>query len=630
MTEKSSLIRNLIKKKVGENMARMFPQCLPASVCRDKKRSSEVKVYEKLQATLTDDYVVFYSVAWLARGNGSVRSEDYAAWLDKPYASSYPIGEADFVILHPRKGLLVLEVKGGRLEIDSGSWYSRDRNNQLHDIHSPVEQAKKNLFALLNKLREHPKLRHCFFQTGYGVILPDCSWPEGAVNLDATASISGCHGDMAQLGQRITGIMNYWQGAWKAWRNTGVKRQENAQTCQELSAIDMKVLIDYLAPTMELKRPTMDSLIKAQQEEVVNLTEKQFFLLNTLSRQRRALISGGAGTGKTMLALEKAKRLAEAGYRTLFTCTNRLLAENLRAQVPAMENLTIINFHQLCHQWAAKAGISLPNPDGADQRQQSEEFFNVQLPEYLLQALDVVPDRFDAIVVDEGQDFFADWWAVLLLCLQDAEKGILYIFYDQNQNIWNEKADFPLDLDPFTLSENLRNTRQIHQLLEGYFKGEDYNGAGPEGGAVEYIEIGEAADKAALQSLLTELVKKITGKEKVKPSDIAILTGKRRDNSLLAGVAELSGYPLTSRTDSAGIVFTSIRRFKGMERAVVILIELDELVEEGCLLDGLKDRLSKKIDPHALAQGLLYVGLSRAQSYLYVVGRRQVLSEIRT
>ena len=610
-------------------MARMFPQRLPTEVCKDKKRSSEVKVYEKLRATLPDDYVVFYSVAWLARGSDGIRSEDYAAWLEKPYAGAYPIGEADFVVLHPRKGLLVFEVKGGRLEIDSGSWFSRDRNNQLHDIHSPVEQAKKNLFTLLNKLREHPKLRQCFFQTGYGVILPDCSWPEGAASLEALTSVSACHGDMGKLGQRIIGIMNYWQSVWQSWRDAGNNRKGIASTGQDLSVHDMKTLIDYLAPTMELRRPTMESVIKVQQEEVLHLTEQQFSLLNTLSRQRRALISGGAGTGKTMLALEKARRLAEAGCRTLFTCTNRLLAENLRSQIPAMKNLTIVHFHQLCHQWAAKAGIDLPNPDGANQRQQPEDFFNVQLPEYLLQALEVVPDRFDAIVVDEGQDFFADWWAVLLLCLQDAEKGILYIFYDQNQNIWNDKADFPLELEPFTLTENLRNTRQIHQLLAGYFEGEDYNAAGPEGSAVEYIETDKAADTVALQSVLAELVKKITGKEKVKTSDIVILTGKRRDNSLLSGVTELAGCPLTTRTDSAGIVFTSIRRFKGMERAVVILIELDELVEENCLLDGLKSRLSNEIDPHSLAQGLLYVGLSRAQSYLYVVGTKSVLNRIK-
>ena len=607
----------------------MFPQHLPNELCRDQKRSSEVKVFDNLKMTLPDDYVVFYSVSWLTRGGGRTRPEDYAAWLDKPYTGAYPIGEADFVILHPRKGLLVLEVKGGRLEMESGNWYSRDRHNQLHEIHSPVEQSKKNLFTLLAKLREHPKLRNCFFQAGYGMILPDCSWPEGAASLEALTSVSACHGDMGQLGQRITGIMNYWQSVWQAWRQAGSNRQGNVATGQELSAQDMKVLIDYLAPTMELKRPAMSSLIRAQQEEVVHLTEKQFSLLNTLSRQRRALISGGAGTGKTMMALEKARRLAESGYRTLFTCTNRLLAENLRAQFPAMENLTIVHFHQLCHQWAAKAGISLPNPDGADQRQQSEDFFNVQLPEYLLQALEVVPDRFDAIVVDEGQDFFADWWAVLMLCLQDAEKDILYIFYDQNQNIWNEKANFPLDLEPFTLSENLRNTRQIHQLLAGYFKGEDYNGAGPEGSAVEYIETGDGVNKVALYSVLADIIKKITGKEKVKPSDIVILTGKRRDNSLLAGFGELAGYPLISRMDAEGIVFTSIRRFKGMERAVVILIELDELVEEGCLLDGIRERMSANIDLHNLAQGLLYVGLSRAQSYLYVVGTRNVLSKIR-
>ena len=146
---------------------------------------------------------------------------------------------------------------------------------------------------------------------------------------------------------------------------------------------------------------------------------------------------------------------------------------------------------------------------------------------------------------------------------------------------------------------------------------------------MEYIETGDGVDKAELHSILTDLIKKITGKEKVKPADIVVLTGKRRNDSLLAGFEELAGYRLTSRNDGDGIVFTSIRRFKGMERAVVILIELDELVEESCLLDGLKNRMPKKIDPHALAQGLLYVGLSRAQSYLYVVGTKSVLSKIR-
>src|SRR4051812_16600982 len=104
-------------------MATMFPNRLADATTGDPKRAAEVAVYEALRAQLGEEYVVFYSVAWLSKSpNGGA-----------------PDGETDFVLLHPQKGVLVIEVKGGTIGHDGASdtWTSTDRFGQRHVIHNP-------------------------------------------------------------------------------------------------------------------------------------------------------------------------------------------------------------------------------------------------------------------------------------------------------------------------------------------------------------------------------------------------------------------------------------------------------------------------------------------------------------
>jgi hypothetical protein len=111
-------------------------------------------------------------------------------------------------------------------------------------------------------------------------------------------------------------------------------------------------------------------------------------------------VSGGAGTGQTVLALEKARRLAAEGLEVLLTCFNKPLAEFLRRCSGQADRLTIANFHQFCWQMAQEAGVPLPGPAAGEP---PPGFFDATLPEALLTALERLPARgFDAIVVDEG------------------------------------------------------------------------------------------------------------------------------------------------------------------------------------------------------------------------------------
>jgi hypothetical protein len=112
-------------------MARMFPER-----ARPSAPASERLVHERLRETLDDGYVVFHSVAWHGRG-------------------AKPDGEIDFVIAHPTLGLLLLEVKGGRIGTDpaSGVWTSRDQAGEIHVIKDPYAQALAAKHELVDEIR---------------------------------------------------------------------------------------------------------------------------------------------------------------------------------------------------------------------------------------------------------------------------------------------------------------------------------------------------------------------------------------------------------------------------------------------------------------------------------------------
>jgi hypothetical protein len=169
--------------------------------------------------------------------------------------------------------------------------------------------------------------------------------------------------DLTWLAKKIDAIFAYWRA------------KEGREEALDPEAV--RLLEEVLAPTFELRQP-LGALLRDEDRQIIRLTEQQFTVLNGLKRNRRVAISGGAGTGKTVLAIEKAKRLATEGYRTLLTCFNRPLAEYLQGSASQVENLTIVNFQRLCDELAQKAGI-----DG--QARQSEvqlqTFFDDVLPE---------------------------------------------------------------------------------------------------------------------------------------------------------------------------------------------------------------------------------------------------------
>jgi hypothetical protein len=207
----------------------------------------------------------------------------------------------------------------------------------------------------------------------------------------------------------------------------------------------------------------------AEQRRMIELTEQQYPVRDTLNRVQRAAIAGCAGSGKTLLAVEKAVRLAGQNQRVLLTCFNKGLAAE--ARIPAPGALDIIHFHELCDELAQQAGVPLSTPSDP---QELDVFFNHELPNALVEAADRLTTRCDAIVVDEGQDFRDEWWIALQMLLRDTERGTLYIFYNDNQRFYSAERQLPIPSGQhYILTTNCRNTQQIHAVVCRFYSGEE-------------------------------------------------------------------------------------------------------------------------------------------------------------
>ncbi len=170
------------------------------------------------------------------------------------------------------------------------------------------------------------------------------------------------------------------------------------------------------ARDLEIASPLAAGVASAE-AQIVTLTERQFTILDMLNAQRRAVILGVAGSGKTLLAAEKARRLAAQGFEVLLTCFNRPLAEYLAATIGRLDRVTVSTFHRLAEKFGQEAGLIGPDPA------HDTPYFD-GLPDVLDRALRTVPEpRFDAIVVDEGQDLDQEWWLPLLDLLRDPASG---------------------------------------------------------------------------------------------------------------------------------------------------------------------------------------------------------------
>ncbi len=546
-------------------MAVMWPRKLPDYISDDILRSTECKVYRHLQSVLEDPFVVFYS----------------RPWLGLTYLGEERYGECDFLIAHPDLGILAIEVKGGGVAYDpeEDSWTSRDRWGIVHRIKNPVGQARSSKHQILKKLRNSSAWRSRRIRARHGVILPNSERPSEDLGADMPLSIF-C-------------FLDEFENDLRGWVLERFGELDEFSTREEPLGDDgIRALEELLAHPFTLHVP-LGNVLADDDITIETLTHQQFHILTAIQDIPRAAISGGAGTGKTVLAMEEAIRRAEDGKTVLLTCYNKPLAVELRLRLEPWKGVTVATFHELCLRFAIEAGIPVPEDPNEDR------LFTEKYPQALIRALKIRKDRrFDAIIVDEGQDFAPLWLSAINLAL--APEGVLRIFYDSNQSVYGSITTLPgdIELSPIKLSLNLRNTRRIHAVIQNYYSGTAVRPIGPEGVNVEWIQ---TESEREIYSIIDEKIRHLVSEERVKPSDIAVLVASGRDITECAPNNWLGGEECRKSDEKRdeAILLDTVRRFKGLESRIVIVAVTPRLADD---------------------RELIYVALSRARVYLIVVG----------
>jgi superfamily I DNA and RNA helicase len=334
------------------------------------------------------------------------------------------------------------------------------------------------------------------------------------------------------------------------------------------------------------------------------LTQEQATILQVTRLLRRVEVRGGAGSGKTLLALQQAKELTRGrgdrqAQRVALLCYSIGLAEYLKRQVAGWHRKDkpafVGTFEEFGAQWGAPSGS-----------RQDSTFWEETLPRVMSDLAEHLPfkDRYDTIVVDEAQDFADSWWPPVLGALRDEEDGGLYVYSDENQRIFARFGRPPVALVPLVLDHNLRNTKQIHGCFGPLAPSRMY-ARGGEGPEVRFIPC--AAEKA-LELADDEVVRLLD--EGWEPHNVCLLTTGHRHPEQQAQTERHGqlGY-WRSFWEGEDVFYGHVLGSKGLERAAVVLCLNEERA---------RDRARER----------LYVGMSRATDVLVVVGDPDFVREV--
>lgn len=528
--------------------------------------------------------------------------------LDLAHHPTQVEGEADFVVIIPHKGVLCLEVKGtGKIRRDAnGTWYYG--SDPRGDTRGPFKQASAARFSIRNRLlAKRPDLSRV--PVWSGVLLPYVDFRTDSNEWHPWQVIDGRQFRSRPIGSLLLGMIEaarlHLQGSGAAWFFS---------TAREPYVDQCEAIVENLRPSFEVHENPRSRTTRLAQE-LKQFTEEQYTALDAMVGNDRVAFIGPAGTGKTLLALEAARRSAEEGRRILLLCFNRLLGQWLETQVdPLRSRITVGTLHSHMLQ---VAGVK-PN--------EQVDFWRERLPNAAInRLLEVATDEFtyDELIIDEAQDLVADPYLDFLdLSLRGGlAAGRWRLFGDfEKQNLYNPSnlslKDF-LDQRStgapiYSLRINCRNTPRIAghaEILAGLTPG--YRRYLRPDNMIE-PEMHYYGSSSQQQELLTKTLDSLY-REEVVGDEIVVLSA-RADADAAARHCRVSPWsdrlkPYENR-GKGSVGYCSIHAFKGLEASTVIVTDIS--------------RFNTPED-----QELLYVAASRALHRLIILAEEPVRPAIR-
>ncbi len=567
-------------------MSRMIPpECAESTVSAAEKR-----IFNLLkQDPNTSDWVVLHSLGLTTRGQGAY-------------------GEIDFVILIPNGTVICVEVKGGRVSCSDGIWHTTDRWGKTCELKkSPFMQVRDGMFALRNAVlkkfgTEHPASQ-CIFQ--FAVVFPDVSALPNTTEYEPWEAIS--HDDLrSPISQSIHRIMSR-------------SKHSGHMPSADIAAAAIMEIRQFFRPDFE-RVVACSTVISRTESAIVALSEDQYQILDMLTENPRCLIEGAAGTGKTVLALEYARRSVRKQQRTLLLCHNRLLGDWFASQNSTIRSPLLVagSFHRIIRELIMKSNCREEFLE-SECDSHPEKIFDELLPLFGQIAADELGEQYDSLVLDEAQDLIrVENLDVLDMLLKGGITGGNWCFFGDltQQAIFgsgsrDDRLKCIKNRSPkiahSKLLTNCRNTRRIGEetaLLSG-FASIPYRLDQIDGLPVDYRYWSTSEEQI---KLLLSVIERLL-KEGIPPQDIIILSPHRYSESIAGKlpdghchweVTNISDLRDGQKPGPSSIGFATIHSFKGMESSCIILCDIEQIDTD---------------EP----QALLYTAMSRARSYLAVL-----------
>lgn len=494
-------------------------------------------------------------------------------------------GEADFVVFHEELGFIVVEVKGGIISYDgeNDQWFSETvRSKKINKIKNPFQQAVVNKYAILNKFKElWPKGVAPRIDAKRMVIFPDVQHPDSFLGIGIPEQFLIC-------GDQIDKIEGYISKIF-------LINERGPKITEKPGSVGRKIFQNMFSKSFELK-PSMKLKISEGKKYIEGFDNRQKEILNVLKNSKRIAFQGGAGTGKSFLCAHKAIELNNEGKKVALICgVNKPFSVQTKYQLKEYKNIHVSNFHGFCKMYCDDAKLL---------NQNKLEIFKFY-EDNLLNAIENSQIKFDCIVIDEAQDLNDKQIGEIMFSLKDPDQDSMFLFYDNNQRLYGKEFLLKgFDFFSAPLELNYRNSIDIFEIQNNFYTG-NLKSEGPPGESVQFLE---AENETAKLRKILKLINQYKA-EGINFRDIGIISGNKYGKSsslakeLIKNNIKLCSSEEVSQSNDE-IMFDSIIRFKGLEKDIIILTDIEEAFD--------KDEL-------------MYIALSRARLILDIVANSKAI-----
>lgn len=494
----------------------LFPRSGP----RTHASRAEIKLYQALERYLPAEWTAWHSM--------------------KVRVPLGPEGEGDFVVAIPGRGALVIEVKGGRIELVDGRFMQNGRELEK----PPREQAHEFKRKLLGQLEDrHPDSEPPF--VAIVTAFPDTYWDDPPSNGDIEGALLGAQ-DLPYLSEALHAI------------SERLLKPDRAPDWPWIEALH-EIWGESWLPAISLGTKT-----RLAEAKLIELDSSQRDVLAAVTDNPALYCEGPPGTGKSLLAMEIARRWSEKGRNPVLLCFTRALAMDLRAQ--GHDAWTV---RELAAEILQRANVLIEN--GAAQADWPSETWS-KLPLLAIDVLKREPLHYDAVVIDEAQDLSANDWELVRAIAKD---GPLWAFGDEGQGFWPERREVPPDVRPFVfrLSERYRCPPALTAFADLY----RHNAPDPPNLPSRIDELSVLPvprDSVELGCAVT--IENLVA-QGVRLDQIAILSLAGQSRTTLAKADKIGSFEVVRADDpQAGekLVAETFLRFKGLERPWIVVTEL--------------------------------------------------------